>query len=132
VIELKAHDVVDKSFRMLQLAADSDPDSVIVWVDPESGNRFKAWDLTGCTVVAILRRNGDTGPIIPPCNVTDIVGGLVRVRFDTMFTGVGFEDGEQHRDASLEIEVARSDGTSETVPPGGYIPIRINRDLDGQ
>jgi hypothetical protein len=129
MIEVKAHDVVLKTFQLLQQAAGTDPDSVIL--KTEGGIRYKAWDLTACVVDAILLHNGATVPLFAGVQVATPSNGMVVVQLGPQGTAVDFSDGEQYRDASLEFQVTRSSGTVETVPAGGYIPVRIYRDLDG-
>ena len=89
------------------------------------------WDLEGRTVVAFVHVNGATGPIVAHSNVTDAAAGKVIVLFDEEITAVAFQDGEQERDASLEFKVTSSDGTTAKIPQKGFIPLKINRDLEG-
>lgn len=132
MIPMKANDVRDLPFRLLQQAEDSDPDSVVVKTVRFGSEtiRFKPWDLTGCVVACHVRRNGDASATVISPTITAPATGEVTVRIGTSVTAVNFAAGEQHRDASLEFQVARSDGTKETTPDDGYDHIRIFRDLD--
>ena len=128
MIPVKANDVRDLTFRLLQQADADDLAEVIV--ETKQGVRYKAWDLTGCVVAAHVRRNGDANATVISPTISDAETGVCVVRIGTSITAVTFAAGERHRDASIEFEVTKTDGQIITTPDDGYSHIRIFRDLD--
>lgn len=128
MIPIKANDVRDLTFTLLQQAADTDAEELILL--EQGGVRYKAWDLTGHTVIANVRRNGDAEVTQINPTISDPETGQCVVRIDTTLTDVTFGAGEQHRDAGIEFQVTKTTGEVITTPDQGYLGLRIFRDLD--
>jgi hypothetical protein len=83
----------------------------------------KAVNTTDATVMFHMREYGGTTPVISAAGVVVSIGGIVEYRWaggDTDALG-SYE---------AEFEITYADGTVETFPSNGYIPVQVNEAIE--